>query len=66
MPPRPCDTPPAPGLLASAFNFVSRELESFVAAATGGDPEKVRVLAMALLRRLLGLGATGGTLGVLC
>nr|VWP01266.1 N/A [Ganoderma boninense] len=37
MAPRPRDTPAAPGLLASAFSFVSRELESFVTAATGGD-----------------------------
>ncbi|KAI1797456.1 hypothetical protein LXA43DRAFT_416344 [Ganoderma leucocontextum] len=37
MPPRPRDPPAAPGLLASAFSFVSRELESFVTAATGGD-----------------------------
>ncbi|PIL29869.1 hypothetical protein GSI_08076 [Ganoderma sinense ZZ0214-1] len=29
MAPRPRDTPTAPGLLASAFSFVSRELESF-------------------------------------
>ncbi|CDO76510.1 hypothetical protein BN946_scf184361.g9 [Trametes cinnabarina] len=29
--------PPATGLLASAFSFVSRELESFVTAATGGE-----------------------------
>ncbi|TFK82838.1 hypothetical protein K466DRAFT_556014 [Polyporus arcularius HHB13444] len=39
---RPRDAPPAPGLLASAFSFVSRELESFVTAATGGDVQKTQ------------------------
>ena len=41
MAPRPRDAPPAPGLLATAFSFVSREIESFVTAATGGDVQKV-------------------------
>ncbi|TBU39441.1 hypothetical protein BD309DRAFT_993770 [Dichomitus squalens] len=40
MPPRPRDPPAAPGLLASAFSFVSRELESFVTAATGGEVQQ--------------------------
>ncbi|OBZ72707.1 hypothetical protein A0H81_07510 [Grifola frondosa] len=38
MAPRQRDPPP-PGILASAFSFVSREIESFVTAATGGDVE---------------------------
>ena len=42
MPSRPREPAPPPGLFASAFSFVSREIESFVAAATGGDVEKVR------------------------
>ncbi|KAI0366310.1 hypothetical protein BV20DRAFT_972034 [Pilatotrama ljubarskyi] len=37
MAPRQRDAPPAPGLLASAFSFVTREIESFVTAATGGE-----------------------------
>ncbi|KAI0636197.1 hypothetical protein C8Q77DRAFT_1208038 [Trametes polyzona] len=37
MAPRTRDPPPAPGLLASAFSFVTREIESFVTAATGGE-----------------------------
>ena len=42
MPPRPArDAPPTPGLIASALSFVSREIESFYTAATGGDLEKV-------------------------
>lgn len=31
------------GLFSSVFSFVSRELESFVANATGGAAEEVRV-----------------------
>ncbi|RPD60995.1 hypothetical protein L226DRAFT_462661 [Lentinus tigrinus ALCF2SS1-7] len=38
---RPREAPPAPGLLASAFSFVSREIGSFVTAATGGEIPKV-------------------------
>lgn len=30
------------GLFSSVFGFVHREIESFVATATGGDPPKVR------------------------
>ena len=40
MAPRPRDPSAAPGLLASAFSFVSRELESFVTAATGGELQR--------------------------
>ncbi|KAI0714425.1 hypothetical protein C8T65DRAFT_644282 [Cerioporus squamosus] len=39
---RPREAPPAPGLLASAFSFVSREIESFVTAATGGEVQKTQ------------------------
>lgn len=41
MAPRPRETPPAPGLLASAFSFVSREIESFITTATGGEIQQV-------------------------
>ena len=42
MAPRPRDAPPAPGLLATAFSFVSREIESFITTATGGEIQQVR------------------------
>ncbi|KZT29961.1 hypothetical protein NEOLEDRAFT_489049 [Neolentinus lepideus HHB14362 ss-1] len=37
MAPLPPPPPPSNGLLSNVFNFVSRELESFVANATGGE-----------------------------
>ncbi|KAI0788028.1 hypothetical protein C8Q74DRAFT_1255428 [Fomes fomentarius] len=42
MAPRPREAPPAPGLLASAFSFVSREIESFITTATGGEIQQPR------------------------
>ena len=59
MPPRPArDAPPTPGLIASALSFVSREIESFYTAATGGDLEKV-----SLRVRSVGCGCGGAQRG---
>lgn len=51
---RPREAPPAPGLLASAFSYVTREIESFVTAATGGDVQKVRSDAVFQARAMVG------------
>ncbi|KAH9902565.1 hypothetical protein C8Q73DRAFT_10328 [Cubamyces lactineus] len=42
MAPRQREAAPSAGLLASAFSFVTREIESFVTAATGGEVQPKR------------------------